>query len=331
MLTRSWLNSLFKHASSSKSLAIAGLFVLLNLSSCDFFSGRILSETLVEIEGQKLTTQEFSKLLSAKLKNLDALSAKDPLVVGKFKDAIVADFIVESLILLWFDQNKISLTDKEIDNEVKALTSSYPDDASLREALSSENLSFSDWQKKIVSGLKRKKVFQHLDSKSQPPTEAELVSYYENNKARFELKEAIQLSHVVVADENQAEIIKKLSRTQKFSDLIKKYSLASDSGFGGQFGWVERDSIPELDKAYRAKIGEILPPIRLADGLHVFKVEQRRPQRIRSYVDAKEQVLAEVLALRETARFSAWLDTQIKTHRVLKNASLIDNIYVETR
>lgn len=331
MLIQSWLNSLLKFVFSNTGLAIAGLFVLFSLGGCDFFSGRILSETLVEVGGYKLTTKDFSKTLSSKLKTLDALSAKDPRVVAKFKDSIVADFIVESLILLWFEQNKISLTEKEIDEEVKSLTSSYPDDTSLRETLSSENISFSDWRKKVVAGLKRKKVFQLFDSQSTPPTEVELLSYYENNKSRFELKEAVQLSHIVVSDENQAEIVKKLTKSQKFSELIKKYSLASDSAFGGQFGWVERDAIPELDKAYRAKSGEILSAIKLSDGFHIFKVEQRRPQRIRSYAEAKEQVRAEVLALRETARFSAWLDTQIKTHRVLKNASLIDNIYVETR
>lgn len=331
MLTRSWLNNLFRKSFSTKSLAFAGFFVLFTLAGCDFFSRHILSETLVEIEGHKLTTQDFSKALSAKLKNLDALSAKDPGVVKKFKEAIVADFIIESLILIWFDQYKISLSDKEIDAEVKVLTSNYPDDASFREALSAEGLTFSDWRKKIITGLKRKKVFSLLDGQAAPPTEIELLSYYENNKPRFELKEAVQLSHIVVADENQAEIVKKLARSQKFSDLTKKYSMASDAGFGGQFGWVERDSIPELDKAYRAKTGEILSAIKLSDGFHIFKVEQRRPQRIRTYSEVKEQVKAEVLALRETARFSAWLDAQIKTHKVLKNASLLDNIYVETR
>ncbi|MBC7421098.1 MAG: peptidyl-prolyl cis-trans isomerase [Bdellovibrio sp.] len=333
MLTQNWLSKKTQIILNLKSLAIAGFFVfaLINLTGCDYFSNRILTQTVVSVGPHKLTTQDLSKSLASKLKNLDALSAKDPQVLSRFKDKIVSDFIVESLMLLWFAEKKLVLTQKEIDTELKSLIGDYPDDASFREALSEEGITYAQWEKKLENSLKRKIIFKQLLKDSLAPTEEELESYFQSNKTRYQLKEAVLLTHILVADENQAEIVKKLTRAQKFSDLIKKFSMSSDANFGGQFGWVERDSQVDFDRAFKARVGEVLPPLKLSDGYHLFKVEQKRSQRLRTYAEVKEQVLGEVLALRETARFSAWLDEQIKRYKVYKNNVILDSIYVETR
>ncbi len=333
MLTQNWLNKLARIIQLLKSLALAGFFVfmLALLAGCDYFSNRILTQTVVSVNQHKLTTQDFSKALASKLKTLDALSAKDPQVINKFKEKIVSDFVVESLMLLWFEEKKLVLTKKDIDVELKRLIGDYPDDASFRESLSEEGITYAQWEKKLETSLKRKIIFEQLIKDSSPPSDIELESYYQNNKIRYQLKEAVQLTHVLVADENQAEIVKKLSKSQKFPDLIKKFSMSSDANFGGQFGWVDRDSQPEFDRAFKARVGEILPPLKLSDGYHVFRVEQKRSQRMRAYGEVADQVKSEVLALRETARFSAWLDEQIKRYKVYKNAVILDSIYVETR
>ena len=95
MLIWSWLNNLFLNFVFDKSPARSGLFIFilfLNLfliSGCDFFSNRILNKTVVEVGPHHMTTQEFSKALASKLKNLDALSAKDPAILSKFKNKII--------------------------------------------------------------------------------------------------------------------------------------------------------------------------------------------------------------------------------------------------
>ena len=69
----------------------------------------------------------------------------------------------------------------------------------------------------------------------------------------------------------------------------------------------------------------------MAEGLRLFKVVQRKAARQRSLEGAAAQIKNEILSLRETARFSAWLDTQIKRYTVYKNTAALDAISVETR
>jgi len=318
----------------NKSFLIKNIFLSLfiaTLSSCDLFSNKVLNQTVVSVENYKMTTQELSKALAYKLKNLDALSAKDPQVISQFKEKIISDFIVEAYMLLWFEEKKLSVTDKEVDAEVTKLVGDYPDDSSFRQTLSEEGMTFAQWRSKIEIGLKRKKIFSFLSAQVQTPSDAELESFYQNNKSRFIIKEAVLASHVLVADENQAEIVKKLSKTQKFSDLVKKFSMSSDAKDGGSYGWVEKDSTPDFERLFKAKTSEIIGPIKLSDGYHLFYIEQKRISRPKSFIEAKDQIKNEVIALRETARFSAWLDEQIKRYKVFKNTVVLESLMVETR
>lgn len=333
---RSWLIKPRAFISIDRSPAKSGFFVfiavmIVSLSSCDFFSNRILTKPVVEVGEYRMTLQEFSKALAAKLKNLDALSAKDPQIISKFKEKIISDFVVDSLISLWFDEQKLTLNPDELEKELKDLQAGYPDDKSFRLALSEEGIPYAQWKRRVEVGLKRKAAFKRMNQNITQPSDEELQSYYNNNKDRYQQKESILLSHILVMDENQAEIVKKLTKTQKFADIVKKFSMSPDAAYGGNYGWIDQDSNEELEKMFKSRIGEILGPVKLQDGFHLFRVDQRRSRRQKTFEEVKEQAKNDVIALRQTAKFSAWLDEQIKRYKILKNAQAIDALYIETQ
>ncbi|MBC7464932.1 MAG: peptidyl-prolyl cis-trans isomerase [Bdellovibrio sp.] len=333
---RSWLSKLLAFISFKLSPAKSGFFLFIFissffLSSCDFFSNRILTKPVVEVGDYRMTMQDFSKALAGKLKNLDALSAKDPQIISKFKEKIISDFVVESLISLWFDEQKLTINQDDLEKELKDLQAGYPDDKSFRLALSEESVPYSQWRRRVETGLKRKVAFKHMNQNISLPSDEELQSYYNNNKDRYQQKESVQLSHILVMDENQADIVKKLTKTQKFADIIKKFSMSPDAAFGGNYGWIDQDANEELEKLFKSRVGDIIGPVKLQDGYHLFKVEQRRSRRQKTFEEVKDQAKNDVIALRQTAKFSAWLDEQIKRYKILKNAQAIDALYIETQ
>lgn len=327
MLTRAWLTS----SSSSKIISIALAGALLTLSSCDFISNKILTKPIVKIENVQLSAQDFSQELATKLKNLDALSAKDPQTLAVFKNQIVNDFVISTFIDFWFEENKQTITKEELDKEVKYFVSSYPSDAAFREALAEAGLSYAAWIKKVESGLRKRRLFEHLSIGADPVTEEELQSYYTNHRTQYEQRESVLLAHILVADENQADIVKKLLRNQSFTEVAKKYSTAYTNESEDIYGWVEKDSAPELERVFKYRTGEVSGSIKMSEGIHIFKLLQRRAFRLRSFEESRAEVQAEVMALRETARFTAWLDGQIKRYQVKKNLNMLESIRVETQ
>ncbi|MFZ3230093.1 MAG: peptidyl-prolyl cis-trans isomerase [Pseudobdellovibrio sp.] len=337
MLIRSWLNNILSFIAVGLRLVKSRLFlfvattVLLAATGCDFFSNRILTKPVVEVGTYRMTLQDFSKALALKLKNLDALSAKDPQIISKFKEKIISDFVVESLILLWFNEQNLKVSPEDLEKELKDLQGGYPDDKSFRLALSEESIPYDQWKRQVETGLMRKYAFKQMNQKITLPSEEELLSYYTNNKDHYQQKESIQLSHVLVLDDNQAEIVKKLSKTQRFSEIIKKFSMSSDAAFGGSYGWVDQEVNGDFEKLFKSRVGEVVGPIKLPDGIHLFKIEQHRLRRQKTFEEVKDQVKNDVLALRQTAKFSAWLDEQIKRYKILKNTQAIDALNVETQ
>ncbi len=336
MLIQNWLNKFFKILFKNQSLAIAGLFCFVFfISSCDLFSRRIFSKVVARVQyqdkEQNLSLQSFSKILAGKLKNLDPLSAKDPVIVKKFKDQILSDFIVDSLIEFWFVESKLSLDSATLEQQSAAVVKKYPSDSAFRMALAAEDISYDDWLSGLRKSHKRQLLFAELQKKIDPVSEMDIKNYFESNKDKFLLKESVLVKSLLLSDEGQADVIKKLSKKISFEKLIQDYSVERPKPADGLYAWVERDSSAELEILFTNKKNELIGPVKMAEGLRLFKVVQRKAARQRSLEGAAAQIKNEILSLRETARFSAWLDTQIKRYTVYKNTAALDAISVETR
>ena len=162
-------------------------------------------------------------------------------------------------------------------------------------------------------------------------SEAELLSFYNGNRSKYEQVESVLLSHILVSNGDQAEVVKKLISKQSFTEVAKKYSSAFNLESKDIYGWIERGYSPGLEKSFKLGPGTTFGPITLLDGIHLFKVIEKKQYKLKSFPEVRGQVLSEVVALRDAAKFSSWLDVQIKRYRVKKNISMIDSIRVETR
>lgn len=324
MLTRDWLISRAR-------IGLFFIFFSVFITSCSFISNRILTKPVVKIAHFQLSAQDFSKELAEKLKDFDALSAKDPKIVDYFKHQIINDFLVSCLVDLWLSENKLSPSPDEVATEVAALIALYPSDAEFRELLSESGQSYSEWVFKAEQSLKKKKLLLHLGKDSVKPTENEILSFYNNNRLKYEQGEAALLSHILVDDLNQADVVKKLLGRQNFSQVAKNYSKSYNEESKDSYGWVERAYAGNLERAFKVRVGDVFGPIEFSGGVHIFKLVERRPHKIKTLAEVRPQVLSEINSLRESAKFSAWLDVQIKKYPIKKNSSVLDSIHIETR
>lgn len=336
MLILNLLNKHFNISFLKRSLASAGLFCFLSFilclsSGCDLLSRRVFSKPVIQVQDQTLDLQGFSRLLARKLKNLDPLSAKDSVIVKKFKDRIASDFIIDSLIEIWFQESGLTIDPAALDQQILLITKNYPSDSAFRTALAEEDLSYNDWVSSLRTALKRQLLFKELQKKTEPITELAIKNYYDSNKEKFFLKESVLAKSILISDENQSDVIKKLSRKTSFEKLVLDYSVENPKPKDGVYGWVHRDSSADLEVLFTNKKNELIGPIKMNEGLRLFKVVVRKPSRQRPVDEVSAQIKNEILSLRETARFSAWLDGQIKRYTVYKNTVAIDAISVETR
>lgn len=308
-----------------------GLLIFLLASSCTNSKDRIENVSVIQVNDRTLSTQNFSERLAQKLRHYDSLSAKDPSHLGRAKEEVLRQFVLESLIQDYAKANSIEISDQELTKEVNDFRSGYPDDVSFRQTLAEESLSFADWQNQLRLTLLERKVFAHFAEKRTKPNAEVIKNYYQENKEHFRKKERVYLRQILVDEKAKADEIRESLKSRDFASIATKFSLAPEGKNGGLVGWIEKGSLEVFDKAFQMTPGNISQVLESPYGFHILKVERKAPAGFATLEEVSSLIEKTLLAQKEQADFSAWLDKQIRASRVLRNNNLIKSISVETQ
>lgn len=306
---------------------------LLLLCGCDFWASRSLkSKVLVDVNGHKLTAAEFSRELAVSLRDQDALSAKDPRTLEFHKKKIVEDFIVRILNEEWARENDVLIKAETLDEEIRKVQSSYPTDLAFQEALVSEGLTFKEWKDRLQETLLQKAVTEKVTAKVDPPTDAEMQTYFREHRNDFIVREAAQIRQILVSSESDAKAIEvELKKGKRLADLAKKYSISPEGSQGGLVGWVEKGLTDVFESAFRMKQGQRSPIVKSSFGYHIFEVMGRKPSKSQSFDDAKSEIKRILMEKKTQSLYLSWLEERVRKARVFKDQEFIDAVKVETK
>ena len=286
----------------------------------------------MEVNSHILTAKDLAITLARRLKPLDALAAKDPVIVSQAKEKVIRDFIVQSVIDDYAKINNISIPESDLDKEVTLARSNYPDDLSFRRVLAQEDLSMSEWRNQLRASLVTAAVFKRLREKAVAPTDIEIRRYYEENKERYRRKERIFLRQIVLDDLTKAQALhEELVKKKDFAKLASSFSVSPEAKNGGAVGWVEKGSVDIFDKAFLLPLGGLSQVLESNYGFHIFKVERRAPAGLASIDEVRPEIVAALKSKKEQVDFLGWLDKQIRQTRVLRNNDLIQALVAETK
>jgi peptidyl-prolyl cis-trans isomerase C len=317
-----------------KSPALTGLFhlgICFLMTGCNLGASRVAARPVVQVNDHTMSAKDFADRLARRLKNFDALSAKDPNNVKRAKEDVIRVFILQSLTEDYAKKNDISVSDSELEKEINQFRASYPDDLAFRRTLAEENLSMSDWKEELRQTLLSRKVFKKFSEKLVQPTPEEIQKYYEENKNLYKRKERIYLRQIILDELSKAQSVRDELKKKDFAELAKKYSVAPESKAGGLVGWVEKGSVDIFDKAFNLPIGGMSQVLESAYGFHIFKVEKKIGPGFASLDEVKPEIIQALLGKKQQAEFADWLDKQIRASRVLRDNELINAVSVETR
>ena len=256
--------------------------VVLMLTGC----GRIPklkdgSELVIEMDGLKMTTEEFYQ---------------------KLKDTYGTNTLVNSIDELLL--NKVYETDddmkKTIDSQVTAYKNQYGSD--FQDFLNYNGISSEKALKDLLQvSLKRELAIK--DYAKSLITDKQIKEYYDT-KAIGDIK----ASHILISSdatdsmtedekkkaENEAlntakEIIKKLDNGAKFEDLAKEYSKDSSASDGGNLGYFNRgDMVSEFEEAVvKLEVGKYTTePVKTKFGYHIIlKTDQKEKPKLEDIKD----------------------------------------------
>ena len=194
----------------------------------------------------------------------------------QLKPSIVQMLVQDKLIADDMKKNNVKVDDKSLDDKFLQYVQQFGGQEKFDKMLEDYNMS-SD---KFKETIKKDQIYQkHRDwfEKKHPVSDKDAKKYFDEHK---ETLAQVKASHILVADENTAnEVKKKIDDGADFAELAKEYSKdTANSNKGGDLGYFTKDKMVKefADKAFSMKKGEVSEPVKTSYGYHIIKVDDKK-------------------------------------------------------
>jgi len=180
----------------------------------------------------------------------------------------------------------------------------------------------------------------------QGPTEAELRRAYEQKQAAFFVPRSYLLAQIFVAalhdngsaDEHAlhklANLQASLKRDADFASIARSQSEdVASSAQGGEIGWLTDSQIqPEIrSKLPEMKLHMVSDPILLADGWHIFRVQDIREAHTLTFEQVRPMLKAELQAEATQSRVHAYVAKLLQEHPPKIDETLLAKLQARLR
>jgi len=160
-------------------------------------------------------------------------------------------------------------------------------------------------------------------------TEDEVLRFYQQHKNRFVLPQEVRISQILIAlgpssellavREKVQQVFALLKKGERFEELAARYSDGLERRRGGNLGYIKPgDMLPQIQKAIeRLDPGAVTEPIASPIGMHIIRVDERKPPEFRPYEEVKEDLKNLVFQLKSEEAYIEWIKDQ-KDHNYIE-------------
>ena len=138
-------------------------------------------------------------------------------------------------------------------------------------------------------------------SKKHPVTDEQIKAQYDKDIAQLQqagVKDQYKVSLITVASQTEADAISaQLKKGASFDKLVREKSIDPSKAQGGVVGWVLPNQLaPEIGAAVsKLTKGGTTAPIQTASGWNIVKLDDKRPFKVPTFDEAKNQVRQQLL------------------------------------
>ena len=260
-------------------------------------------KTIVSVNGEKITKGQLDNRLE-----------------GQAGKPTLQQMVDQSLILQYGKANNITVTDAEIDDQIKQLQARFPA-GQFDTILKNQGLTMDD-----VKNIERVQlIVKKSVDKQVNVTDAQVSDFYNKNKSLYATPAQVRARHILVKTKPEADAIEAQLRSgADFATLAKKDSTDPGSkAQGGELGWFGPTQMvkPFSDVAFSMPVGQISQPVQTPFGWHIIQVEGKRPAQTASLADSAPKVRQMLLQQAEAAQSGPF----IQSLRVKANMQVYDD------
>ena len=225
-------------------------------------------------------------------------------------DPLVSKLVDYYLILEYGRQRGITISEKELELEIRTIMKDYPNEAEFRQMLLQRYLDYEKWKEGLRQQLLIQKIMKKVSENITPVTFDEIKVYFDTHRNEFMRPEMVKFSQIVTRTKDEAkDIHDRLKKGENLGDLAKKFSITPEAKNGGEVGWVSKGELHEsMEKAlFALPVGKISPITKTSYGYHIFQVQSKRPEGFKSLTEAMEEIESMLFRNKQETFYERWL------------------------
>lgn len=235
-----------------------------------FVSG---NSTLATIGSEKITEAQLRT-------ELEKVGAKS--VLGRMID--------QEVIRQAAKKQNLTVTDKELQDEVDNFKKQFPSEDVFKQTLANEGMSMDEFQIQVRDKI----LLDKLAAKDVKITEDEIKKYYDEHGKEFEQPEQVHARHILVDTEDEAKAIEdRLKKGEDFAKIAQEKSKDTSSAVkGGDLGFFGPGTmVPEFDKVvFALQVNEISQPVKTQFGYHIIQLLEKKAAQKPTLEEARPKI-----------------------------------------
>ncbi|MCF6094679.1 peptidyl-prolyl cis-trans isomerase [Microaerobacter geothermalis] len=214
-----------------------------------------------------------------------------------YGEQVLQDMIDRKVVFSEANRLGITVSDKEIEQEIQKMRKAYENDEQFLNSLKEQS---GTTLEQLKEDMRYYLTWEKLATKDVVVSDPEIEEYYNNNLYLFQEPEKVHAWQIVVSTEEEAkQVIRELEEGTDFSTLAKERSMdLLTANQGGDLGFISlNDSYFDpsfLEVAFSLKEGEISSPIPVEKGFVILKVTEKVKERIIPLDEVKDTIRKEI-------------------------------------
>jgi peptidyl-prolyl cis-trans isomerase SurA len=245
--------------------------------------------------------------------------------INEVRQKILSQMIEDKLVYQEAVQMGIEVKDEEVEKAFQELKAKMENPNALDEMLEREGLTM----KALRERLRKQTMVRQLQDREIRSkvivSPVEIEDYFKKNPDQFKAKERIRVRSLTIKKSEEARVkgltdekakqrieflAQKIRDGRNFDQAVKDFSEDSHAKQEGPEEWIERGAMIEsVDEViFKTPVGQITWVVETPIGYHIFRIEAKEPEKIRTFDEVKDQIAGYLFQEKSSARFRDWME-----------------------
>ena len=209
--------------------------------------------------------------------------------------AVLENMVNQHLLLQEAERAHTSVNHDDVENLLTRIRAGYTD-AQFMETLQKHDMTLTEFKAELREDILVRRYLQSAVYARVAVVDEDIDAVLHEHPEMMHGAERIHVRHIVVKTKEEAEQVRRMiTGGVSFADAATQYSIAPDSKYGGDLGFLERGSLPKAfdDVCFALKPGTMSDIVASPSGFYLFHVvtkeeaAERDVAQVRSMIEQK--------------------------------------------